>query len=211
MSSKTVEKRQSKKKLIGLIGEDPNDTSAIRLLLEQKYSERVSFKPLLQRVRGDQLNSNKMHRQLQIECRAHKPDVVLFIKDADGIRTQADKIKDCHEWYKRYNKDVNCSHALLINIYELEALIFADIEAFNKEYKTNIKGGMDVTLLSEPKEKLIQAIKNNCTCKDKCTCKLYHPNNAAKIFEKMNVGIVRRNCNYFDTFMKELEALVAAK
>lgn len=187
-------------KLIGLVGEDPNDTRSIIHLLERKLPRSVSYTPLIRNKRGYQLDNVRTKEALKIECKRKKPHVVIFIRDADGICTQEDKIKKCKQWYDNLSNEIGARHILLLNIYELEALIFADIDTFNRHYKTTIKGGRDVTYIAEPKEELIrQTRKLN---------KQYAESHCPELFKSLNVENVINNCVYFKAFVNDLNELL---
>lgn len=77
---------------VGLVGEDPNDTSAIKNLLDQKYKNRVKFIPLLKRINGYQLDNNKIKNSLSVEFEDRKCKFVLYVRDLDAYKSQTDKI-----------------------------------------------------------------------------------------------------------------------
>ncbi|MBC7554948.1 MAG: hypothetical protein H7257_13335 [Taibaiella sp.] len=114
-------------KVIGLVGEDPNDTTAVKNLLLQRFNKNITYLPLINRARGYQLDNARVKHALCIECRIKKPDIVLFIRDADGVATETNAISKCKDWFHRMSADLKSQNILLLNIYELEALIFADI------------------------------------------------------------------------------------
>lgn len=70
---------------IGLVGEAPNDTNAIKNLLSKQYSiPNYYFYPILDHIHGTQLDNPKTKRLLRIEYEFKKPDIVIFIRDLDG-------------------------------------------------------------------------------------------------------------------------------
>lgn len=183
-------------KKVGLVGEDPNDTDSIKALLKQIFPDRVSYIHLLKRVRGGELDHSNTRTKLKIECDDKQPDVVVFIRDLDGIITETEKIHARKKWFESFSKDIKAPKLLLLNIYELEALLFAHIEAFNSAYKTDIKGNRDITYIKQPKEELIRHTSK--------TSKKFSVNDCPNIFEKMHADTVRKRCKYFDDFCKEL-------
>src|SRR5438046_1173617 len=110
---------------IGLIGEDPNDTSSIKNLLHKKYSNRIQFYPLARRIKGYHLDSKKIKNILPIEFRDKKCKFVIYIRDLDGYKTEHSKIRRREKWFKELDATVNNKGILLLNIWELEALILA--------------------------------------------------------------------------------------
>lgn len=116
---------------IGLIGEDPNDTHSIANLLKSRY-ESYQFIPLLKGIRGDKLNSAKFPKMLNIE--AHKINacrLVVCIKDLDGLSSEHEKVKSIQEWHHKVKEVIEPITLLLLNIYELEALLLADTESLS--------------------------------------------------------------------------------
>lgn len=186
---------------VGLVGEDPNDTSAIRNLLSQQFGDRVRFVPLVERRRGSQLDTIKFSRELQIDLRTKQPRIVLFIRDADGIATETEKLEKQQCWYQKHSRQMSQPHLFLLNVYELEALIFADIDTFNSIYGTSIRFGGDVTMKSDPKGELKRESKKQQNH--------YEESDAPVVFSKLNLHTVKNRCDYFKDFVVALNALVA--
>jgi hypothetical protein len=70
---------------IGLLGEAPNDTTAIQNLLSKKYPE-LDFVALLDRIHGSMLDNKKaINRLLRIEYEEQSPDIIIFIRDLDSL------------------------------------------------------------------------------------------------------------------------------
>lgn len=188
---------------IGLIGEDPNDTRAIQNLLQPVLGGMVHLVPLLRNLRGDQLENNKFSRMLATELKTDQKDIYVFIRDADGIATESEKIKSRHAWYQKHRKNIKQPTHFLLNIYELEALIFANIETFNRLYGTAIKADREVTLIVEPKE----ALKRHNTVPN--SRKKYEESHCPKIFSELDFDLVQKRCVYFSEFVSELQKLIA--
>ena len=182
---------------IGLIGEDPNDTDSIKNLLLQKHKEVFHFIQLLRNKRGYQLDNPRTQAALKIEYERKVPDHVLFIRDVDGLPSQQDKIKKVNTWFNKLNKIVSNKGILLMNIYELEAIILADIQTFNKLYNLEINFQGNVMYQIEPKEYLIR--------KTYTSQKTYSESHCPKIFEKLNFDVVIKNCEYFSHFYENFK------
>lgn len=180
-------------KKIGIIGEDPNDTSSVQTLLINKYPKKFNCKPLLKNKKGYQLDNSRVPASLKIEFEDYKPDLVIFVRDADGIATETPKIKKVEDWFKKLNPIVKNKGILLTNIYELEALILADIATFNSMYGTKLKYSGDVMYQKEPKEFLINKTKH--------LKKTYSESHCPSIFEKLNFQNLTGNCKYFKEFI----------
>lgn len=118
---------------IGIIGEDPNDTISVKNILSKKY-ENINFIPLLKNITGGQLDSlNKVNRMLEIEYKTEKCKYLIVVRDLDAFENDIDKLKTKNDWF---NKIIIENKLFLLCIYEIEALILADIETFNKIYNT---------------------------------------------------------------------------
>lgn len=183
-------------KKIGLIGEDPNDTIAIKNLLLQRHTTGLQFEQLLKRKRGYELNNPRYAAALKIEYDAKRPDFIIFIKDADALPSEREKIKEVEEWFSKLNKVVNNKGILLKNIYELEALILTDIDTFNKYYNVNIKYNKNVMFHKEPKEFLKLKTKAQ---------KQYQESHCPELFTKLNFDKVL-TCSEFSKFYEAFKA-----
>jgi hypothetical protein len=180
-------------KKIGLIGEDPNDTDAIKNLLLKKFPSKFQFVQLIKNKKGYQLDNERVSQSLKIEYIDKKPNHIIFIRDVDGLKSEKDKINKVTNWFNKLNPIVENKGILLSNIYELEALILADIQTFNKLYQTKIKAQGDVTYKKEPKEFLM----NKTSKKKKKYCESHCP----EIFNELVFDIVVSNCKYFKDFV----------
>ena len=188
-------------KRVGLVGEDPNDTSSVKNLLLQRFDKNISYIQLLNNIRGHQLDNARTKHSLQIECKIKQPDIIIFIRDADGICTHENAIQKCNSWHTNLSGVVKTKNILLLNIYELEVLIFADIEVFNKKYNTSIKDNRDVTFIKEPKEELKR--------KTSKLNKKYFESDCPELFKLLRIDNVIKNCSYFREFITKFSELVS--
>ena len=177
---------------IGLVGEDPNDTLSIRSLLSGKYPDVFHFKQLIRNKRGHQLDNTRTDAALKIEFEEFKPDYVLFIRDADALPSEYEKLEKVRKWFEKMNNVVGKRGILLINIFELEALILADIESFNKIYGTTIQFSRNCMYQKQPKEFLIQKTAQNR--------RVYTESDCPSIFENLKYDVIVANCQYFRDF-----------
>lgn len=185
---------------IGLVGEAPNDTAAIQNLLSKNY-KHLEFTTLLRDINGSMLDNNKAFRRiLRIEYETQNPDLIIFIRDLDALETdRAAKLKR-QETFNYSNNIVDKKGIFLLHIFEIEALIFADIEAFNKYYGCSILGISDPMKISEPKEVLIKATKKSV--------KQYSETHNAELFNLLNFNILKTNCRYFNDFIDYFEKII---
>lgn len=189
---------------IGLVGEAPNDTAAIQNLLSKNENyKNFEFATLLRDINGSMLDNNKTFRRiLRIEYETQKPDLIIFIRDLDALETDRDAKLKRQETFNYSNRIVDKKGVFLLNIYEIEALIFADIEPFNKYYGCSVPKVSDPMKIPEPKEELIIA-----TCK---SVKQYSETHNSEIFKLLNFNAVKTNCRYFNAFIKNLDKEIEA-
>lgn len=181
---------------IGLVGEAPNDTKSLQNLLSRKYIEdNIQFVSMLKIQNGSSLDSSKTFRILEIENRIQKPDIIIFIRDLDGILPNRTKQLERLKYFRKANRRVNYVGVFLLHIYEIEALILADIETFNSIYNVKISKFQDVMKVVEPKEVLKAASKN------------YSVADNSKIFENLKLHKLLE-CQYFEKFIKELDSKI---
>lgn len=185
---------------IGLIGEDSTDTDAITHLLKKKYKEGFSYRTLSLYKKGTQLFTESASKSFNFEIKKDPPHCVIVIADADAVITENPKINHKRFLYERLSKLLSCKSLLLLNIYELEALIFADIDIFNSHYHVSIKGDRDVMYISEPKEELRRK-----TSKMK---KKYSESHCPDLFKDLRIEIVSKNCAYFKEFLNDFSQMI---
>lgn len=183
---------------IGIIGEDPYDTIAIKNLLSRRYPYR--FKPILRHIKGDQLNSAKTKRLLKIELKDAAYAVVIFTRDLDGLETETQKIQDITKWFE--DLDFTNTGILLLHIYELEALILADISTFNRLFDTRLNFTGNPMYQKEPKEYLKERTR-------KCRRKFDVSENPV-IFKYLRIEELIRNCLYFKDFIKAFDDRISS-
>lgn len=185
---------------IGVIGEDPNDTSSIINLLSKRY-ENVQFKKLAKRVTGCQLDSQKLVKSLNVDVKQHKLKSIIYIRDLDGFDSEKDKVNKLKTWFTELNNQFGKTGILLMNVWELEALIFADIETFNGLYKTTHRFKGDATKIKNPKEELKKLTFN--------TSKRFHESHCPDVFDKLNIDLVAKNCSHFNLFLNDFTKILS--
>jgi len=186
---------------IGLVGEAPNDTTAIKNLLSRHY-QHLDFVTLLNRINGSMLDNRKtIRRLLRIEYEDHAPDIIIFIRDLDGLENDVKAKRKRQEIFSYSNRIVDKIGVSLLNIFELEALILADINAFNDHYGTEISEFSDPMLVSMPKEILIEATRS--------TRNKFEESHNPELFGLLNFVVVKRNCRYFSRFIGKFERAIS--
>lgn len=186
---------------IGLVGEDPNDTTSIKNLLSKKYSKKVNFFPLANRIKGHQLDNPKIKKSLPIEFEDKECKFIIYIRDLDGFKSEKDKYSKKFKWFSELDACVNDEGVLLLNIWELEGLILGDIDNFNKLYNTSAKFAGDCTMVKEPKEFL-----KKITAKSK---KKFKESHCPDIFSHLDFDKIKKNCTSFKEFVAEFEQKIA--
>jgi hypothetical protein len=180
---------------IALVGEDPADTHSLRNLISPEF-KNAQFVDMLRNFTGNMLESRSAMRFLRNEFEDKKPKAVVFIRDLDGFQSQEDKMRGRETYFKECHDAISGKSIPLLNIYSIEALIYADIATFNKEYSTKIKFQGDPAMVLKPKEKLKSLTYRKS--------KRYHENQNPELFSKLNLSTVRANCAYFHEFLETL-------
>src|SRR5207302_370947 len=110
--------------------------------------------------------------------------------------SQTAKLNAKIKWFKDLDATVNKEGILLLNIWELEALILGDVDTFNKIYnlKYSLKG--DPMFIKNPKELLKELTRKSH--------KQYKESGCPQIFKQLNFDQVEKNCGCFREFIKEI-------
>jgi len=182
---------------IGLVGEAPGDTDSIRNLLRKRFDEkRFEYHTLIRNIRGSQLDNQKTKRLLRIEFEHENPDIVIFTRDLDALTPNAEKITQRKIRYSESNSVVNSTGVFLLNIWELEALILADIETFNDLYNCSIVVDKRPSEYEEPKELLMAESKRGN--------RGYDTSHNEDVFDNLEFETVLGNCDLLQS--KELRS-----
>jgi hypothetical protein len=182
---------------VGLVGEDPNDTLSLKNLLEKKYSGRILFLPLVERIRGFQLDNKKTKKALPIEFKSKKCNFIIYIRDLDGLPSEKNKILKRIQWFTSLDSLANNQGILLLCIWELEALLFADIDTINSHYRIKHRFKGNPMFLKEPKEELMRLTKH--------TNNEYKESHSPSLFLKLNEQYLIKRCIFYKEFIEKLE------
>ncbi|MCG9911068.1 MAG: DUF4276 family protein [Flavobacteriales bacterium] len=177
---------------IGLVGEAPSDTKAMKNLLNKRFSH-FTFETLIEDIRGSELDNQKTKHLLRASYIVKRPDYVIFIRDLDSLETDRKKILERNEYFNNSKSIVNNKALFLLHIFEIEALILTDIETFNKKYSCAINEVEDVMKVVDPKKLL----KENSS---------YKEGDLPDLFDKICFDKTL-NCAYFKTFVNKLDKL----
>lgn len=187
---------------VGIVSENyDNDSKAFKKLLEKRYpSEQALFIPLLKTIEGEIDRTKKVKRMLLLEAKREKIDFILFFRDLDGLPSEEEKMQEKQQWYNEVKIDE--SGLFFITIFEIEALILADIQTFNLLYNTNIILKTTPLFQKEPKEFLKQQ-----TFKNK---KKYQESHVTDIFQRLVLETIFENHAHqehpcFQSFILELD------
>lgn len=186
---------------IGLVGESPNDTVAVRNLLSKRY-DTVDYITMINDIHGSMLDNKKaIRRILRIEYEDHSPDLIIFIRDLDALEINRTAKRKRQETFSYCNSIVDHIGISLLNIYELEALILANIGAFNAYYGCNHPVVANVMKVVEPKEVLINAAQT--------AGKKFDESDTPVIFDLLDFDTVMDNCRYFTVFIRKLNRAIS--
>jgi hypothetical protein len=191
---------KSNKIKVGIVGEHPqNDAEALQLLLNSVAKTNVELSVKMDKFRGGQLDGEKFFRSLAAE--AQFLDWIILVRDLDGLLSESKKLSVKDLWFQKANKCADKKGIFFLVIYEMEALILADIDAFNDYYdlKTNPIG--DSKSKTESKE-----ILKKLTAKTKKG--KYQEEHALDIFKNLKFQTVYKNHKgerSFQSFADELK------
>ena len=143
-------------------------------------------------MNGSRLDSQKTKRFLRKEFEFKKPDLVIFIRDLDSTLPNQEQVALRDEYFSSSNRVVDRKGIKLLHIYEIEALILADIELFNKIYECAIEKIDQPMQVKEPKEFL------------RSKAKRYTESDNPDIFKRMDFNKAL-NVEYFKTFITKLD------
>ncbi len=187
---------------IGLLGESPNDTAAMRALLTPQYEQVATFFPLLDGLTGGTLDSAKVLRALPLACARRSPDVIVVIRDLDADESTLAQLRERQAYFERVDMAVNGIGLYLLHIQQLEALIAADAKTFNQHYGARYRPQNDVMRINKPKAELRQATAR---------CKMqYEESHSPALLGKADYTLLLNRCRYFAAFDAAFAARLAA-
>jgi len=184
---------------IGIVSENfHHDSQAVRALLTPEF-KTVQFIPVLKSINGTHLDRiEKVKDALTIAFKKKRLDFVLFVRDLDGLQSEQEKIEDKRNWFSNFQHFVSSKNVFFLVIYELEALILADIATFNQVYNVSITTGSSIHQ-PKPKEFLVSKTKkSNLT---------YHESHTPNLFSQLDFDTIYQNHQgdiSFQSFINEL-------
>jgi hypothetical protein len=164
-------------------------------LLKPRYGQQVEFFTLLRNVTGDMLEYAETFRNLRKEYEWEKPNLVIAIRDLDGLETKGTKWRQRQAYFRKVAATVEQKCLPLLHIYEIEALICADIARFNAAYSCVCVVPADPMTIVEPKELLMSATSPGKP--------RYAEGHCAKLLAAIDYDSVIANCRYFAAFDQE--------
>ena len=127
---------------VGLIGESPFDTDALAVLLSRHYQNQIIFKPLVQNIKGGELDcinpESIIHKQIRSAYQRENLDFVIHFRDLDGIESDADKMADRLMRMYRIGDCVNQNVVYMLCIFEIETLLLSDVASVNNYYSSGV-------------------------------------------------------------------------
>ena len=177
---------------IGLVGEAPNDTQAIKNLMKKRYRTGYDFFFLLNNINGSDLDSQKIKRLLRKEYEIRKPDIIIFIRDLDSVIPNKQKVNERKRYFTNSNSVIDKTGVFLLHIYEIEAIILSDIEVFNRIYNCSLNFVDNPMEVEEPKEYLRNRVKE------------YNESHNPDIFNEIRFDKALK-CKYFKSFISKFD------
>lgn len=192
------------KKIVGVIGEHPNNDSEALIALLQKYVlEDWELKLCdLKGLRGSRLDNYRDFQELLLlEKTEENYERFIIVRDLDSLEKDKAKIKQKEGWFRRVKQIVNDESYFFLIIYELEALMLCDIEGLNRFFQTNIEYEGVPIKENDPKKFLINATKNAAKGR-------YEEKMATPIFKKLDFDKIYHNhkgARSFQSFADQLK------
>ncbi|MDQ3108771.1 MAG: DUF4276 family protein [Bacteroidota bacterium] len=182
---------------IGMIGESEYDRDALKTLLNKHY-ENLQFIPLLKRVNGTQLDQKRTLDLLEFELSSKKIDALIVQRDLDADVNDENKTGERAVFYQGIKNKATAQSFFLLHIHTLEALIIADLDGFNKRFKTEATFNGNPMFQEKPKKWL----------RDKCKHQRYEPKDSPNLFSELDIDKLKNKVPYFKTFITELEEYI---
>ncbi|MFY7728121.1 MAG: hypothetical protein ACOVRN_01245, partial [Flavobacterium sp.] len=96
----------------------------------------------------------------------------------DGFETDEAKVKNRYDWFTKNKALFEGESVLFLNVHELEAIFFSDVESLNKVFKLKLKYKNPLSI-SKPKEELKRITMNK-----------YHENRASEFMIHLDYDVV---------------------
>ncbi len=176
---------------VGLLGESPNDTAALRVLLQKKYGGRIQMFPLLKNLKADKISGLKALRMLPDAYADERLDMAVFTRDLDALASDVTQQKKRQKEFDDINACIDSNGVFLLHIYEFEALIMAHIEPFNDMFKCACRPQADPMRIMDPKGKLQEASRKGKRGIE------YSENDCEAVCAKLDYAELVKNCGYF--------------
>jgi hypothetical protein len=185
---------------IGIVGENfQNDACAFKAIMTPQYKGQVEFVPIGNTLNGKIFATKKVLSTIPTLVKVKNLDAVLFVCDLDN----ESKRRERYQWFSTIQKNVHFKSILFIAVMELEALILADIETFNKIYEVSIQYTKNPKFEKDPKGFLMEK-----TEKPKSKRK-YEEKHAFEIFSNLRFDTVykkHKETDSFQAFIDHFEA-----
>ena len=187
-------------KRIGIISENyDNDPQALKVFLTPQYKGKVEFILLGKTLNGGEVPIKKIINTIPVEVAKNKIDGIIFARDLDEEANFTQRT----DWFAKIENNLKTACIYLLAVMELEALILADINTFNRMYgiKGQYKGNPMFNL--DPKQELQNRTNKNTKAK-----RPYKENDAKDIFNKLDFETVCQNHTgdrSFNAFIKQFE------
>jgi Domain of unknown function (DUF4276) len=176
---------------IGIVGENfQNDACAFKAFLTPHYEGQITFVPIGNTLNGKIFATQKVLSTIPTLVKVNKLDAVLFMCDLDN----ESKKRERHQWFSTIQKSVNFKSVLFIAVKELEALILADIEIFNKIYGVSIQYHKNPKFEEDPKKFLMTRTEKSKAKRQ------YDEPHALEIFSQLRFDIVYKKHKDEDSF-----------
>ena len=189
-------------KVVGLLGESPNDTESLRAMLGRRYGERVRFVIISPGITGTQLDSPKLQKIVINNYRFQKPDLVVITRDLDAPESDRQKRLERLLFFRKMNRGFEQRSVFLLHVQAMETLIAADIAPFNKKYDCACSVPADPMTIVDP-AKFLKIATAYCR-------KHYEEGHCAELLAEADYDKLLANCRYFTKFDQDFNQRISA-
>jgi hypothetical protein len=185
---------------MGILGENyENDAKAFAAFLTPQYVGQIEFVPIGNTLNGGTPPIRKVLQLLPATKDKYKLDALLCMLDLDT--DLATKWAERRKWFTEISKGTNLKSVFFLAVMELEALILADIDTFNKIFTTSVKYTNNPKAEPNPKAKL-----RTWTERSKAK-RQYAEKDALEIFKKLDFETVYKKNKGEDSFQAFIDNL----
>ena len=188
---------------IGIISEHhSNDGEPIATLLQRYFPEKAKFEQLCRGYRGDRLDTEECFIDLEAQYLEFNPDLIVFVRDLDN--EQKREIRSDY-----FEKCTACDYIKqqihLLFVYEIEALVLADLDVTTRFYylKKSLKAVKSPVKETNPKDFLKAAVLEATGKKRK-----YTESDMRELAKLFDLELLKKNYPIWKDFIAKFDGIL---